>query len=487
MDKTAENMATYLRGQPDIEAEMCNLIGVLYRAIGEFEKAQKMHERARALQEMTSTDPGDLATTLSDLALVLRARGYNSEAEALQRRVLDMRRQRFGNEHLYVADTLNNLALVLRGQGGQGRLAEAESLHHQALDIQKKQLGNESLPIAVTLNDLALALQDQGKLPEAETNLRGALKIFEKLYGPEHPDMAKPLDNLGSVLRQEVRIEEAGGIRLNGIGSASSVSSREEKLKESEELETKALAMQRKYLGPEHRDVATAMSNLGLTLRERGKLDEAVSLQRRALEMRLKLLDPEHTEIATSCENLAMTLREQAVAGATGFQGNATTGPQEVQATPVGSSSTLHNSSSDPNPVYPVPVKMSKLKEAEDQERRALAMHQKKLGPEHYRIARAYDNLGLILLDQGRSAEAEDDFRKALEMERKTVGDQHPAVCVSFERLMVCLARQGKAGEIEVVANEILTFDMQKTPQGARLLKARDNAREEAGKEKKSQ
>jgi tetratricopeptide (TPR) repeat protein len=154
--------------------------------------------------------------------------------------------------------------------------------------------------------------------------------------------------------------------------------------------------------------------------------------------------------VANSLENLARVLRDQAAVETTG----------------------LGNNSSQ-----------SKLKEAEDLQRQALDMRLKILGPEDLRVARAYDNLGLILRGQGRLPEAEETFRKAFDMERKKVGDHHPSVAVSFEHLVGCLARQHKAADIETVANEILTPELEKTPQGARLLKARDAARAEAKKE----
>ena len=206
--------------------------------------------------------------------------------------------------------------------------------------------------------------------------------------------------------------------------------------------------MQKKFLGPKHKDVATALSNLGLILRKRGDLAKAEALQRDALAMRLDVLPKEHPEVANSLENVALTLRDQAA-----------------------------------RPASPSDATRAKLREAEDFELRALAMRQKTLpDPEHPRIARAYDNLGLIRRDQGRLPEAEDDFRKAFDIERKKVRDERPSLALSFEHLLDCLARQHKGEAIETIANEILTPELEKTPQGARLVRARDGARAKAAK-----
>jgi len=51
-----------------------------------------------------------------------------------------MRRNLFGNENLDMANTLAQLAAVLRKQG---KLAEAEPVAHEALAMRKKLVGGE--------------------------------------------------------------------------------------------------------------------------------------------------------------------------------------------------------------------------------------------------------------------------------------------------------------------------------------------------------
>ena len=428
MDRTVEKVAKELHDQPDLEAELCNTIGEVYRALGLYDKAEAMHRRARALQEgLPRGDQADLApTTLNDLALVLRDRGNLPEAEALQREVLNLRLRSLGNEHTNVAIAMNNLAVVLRNQG---KLAEAEDLHRRALAMQRKLLGNENMAVATCLNNLALTLQEAGKLDEAEASFRQALALFQKFRGPESPAVAIGLDNLATVLSQEGKLDEA------------------------EALELRAVAMQKKLLGEEHKDVATALNNLAQILVKKGSFGEAEALHRQVLAMRRKLLGPNHPDVASSLENLALTLRAAA-------------------SNRAGGRATANSA--------------DRLKEAEALERQALGIRQKALGEQNVRVARSIDNLGLILRDEGRVAEAETAFRSSLTMTRQTVGDQHPLLAVTFEHLVDSLAQERKVGDIEAIADQLLTPELARTPQGTRLARARTTALAEAGKEKTS-
>jgi serine/threonine-protein kinase len=71
-----------------------------------------------------------------------------------------------------------------------------------------------------------------------------------KLLGPDHPDEARTLNNLGTVLRDEARLEEA------------------------ETVHREALAMRRKLFGDTHPDVAVSLSNLALVAADRGRLGD---------------------------------------------------------------------------------------------------------------------------------------------------------------------------------------------------------------------
>ena len=68
------------------------------------------------------------------------------------------------------------------------------------------------------------------------------------------------------------------------------------------------------------------------------------------------------------------------------------------------------------------------MAEAEPLYRRALAINEKSLGPEHPDIALNLNNLAELLRATNRLAEAEPLYRRALAIDEKSFGPEHPNV-----------------------------------------------------------
>ena len=113
--------------------------------------------------------------------------GRYAEAEPLYQRALAIREEKLGPEHLYVALTLHNLALLYQNQR---KYAEAEPLYQRALAIREKVLGPEHPRVAFSLNGLASLYNSQGKYEEAEPLFQRSLAIREKVLGSEHSEVA---------------------------------------------------------------------------------------------------------------------------------------------------------------------------------------------------------------------------------------------------------------------------------------------------------
>ena len=153
LDKTGERLDKELKGQPEVEAELRDTIGVVYRDLGVYEKAEAMHRKA-----------------------------------------VEIEKELFGKEHPVVSRSLDNLAMVLVAEG---KLAAAETTLREALAMQKKLLGNKNPYVALSLNRLAIVLDQQGKWIEAETMFREALAMKIEFVGNEHPDIAAALRQFG--------------------------------------------------------------------------------------------------------------------------------------------------------------------------------------------------------------------------------------------------------------------------------------------------
>jgi serine/threonine protein kinase/Flp pilus assembly protein TadD len=399
LDRAVERVTSELKDQPEVEAQLCNTIGEVYRAIGETTQAEQMHQLALALYgPLSSHARGQVAKALEDLGRVLRDQSRLVEAEALERRALELRRQLYGPESNDVAVSANDLALVLRDRG---QWSEAEKLHREALAIERKLPGPQTTSVATTLNNLALLLRDQGKYADAETALQESLALQKKFPGGTSLGEARALDNLAFLRLDQRRYADAEALEhqsltlltnlyrnvdhqdmataLNNLGM---IYSAQGKLDDAEKLQLEALTMRRKTLGEENLQVAASLDDLALVLRKKKRLDEAEKREDEALAMRKQVVGNEHLAVAVSLHSLGLILQDE-----------------------------------------------KRLDEAGKDFRDALAMQKRCLGTEEHPlfIATTLNDLGLLLRDQGRFAEAETEVCKALAMREQGLGSQHPS------------------------------------------------------------
>ncbi len=196
-------------------------------------------------------------------AKLLQVSGKYAESELLYRRLLDIRVQLLGKEHLEVAGTLNDLAKVLTDQS---KYSEAEPLLRQALTIYEVQFGKEDPRIAFGLNNLSGLLNTQGRYADAEPLYRRLLDLREKSLGKDNLGVAVSLKNLAGLLDAEGKFAE------------------------SEPLYRRALAIDERIYGKEHSEVATDLNNLASSLKMQAKSAEAEPLYRRSLDIRQKAM-----------------------------------------------------------------------------------------------------------------------------------------------------------------------------------------------------
>src|SRR5262249_16063197 len=76
-----------------------------------------------------------------------------------------------------------------------------------------------------------------------------------------------------------------------------------------------------------------------------------------------------------------------------------------------------------------------RYQEAEPLFKRALAIREKALGPEHPDTAGGLNNLALLFSDQGCYEEAEPLYKRALAIREKVLGPEHPHTPTSLTNL----------------------------------------------------
>ncbi len=81
--------------------------------------------------------------------------------------------------------------------------------------------------------------------------------------------------------------------------------------------------------------------------------------------------------------------------------------------------------------------------------RRALAIEEKALGPDHPDVGRHLNNLALVYWDQGRYAEAEPLYMRAVAIAARELGPDHPSLAQSLNNLAIMYRDQGRYQEAE--------------------------------------
>jgi hypothetical protein len=131
------------------------------------------------LARLPETERGT-SLMISNVAAKLVEQGRLSEAEALYREMLVVRRAKLGHKDPDTLAALGNLALNLRLQG---KLAEAEPLCRESLAASREVLGSDVQDTIIDAGNFGKLLLEQGMLGEAEPLLVEAVTWWRKQHG----------------------------------------------------------------------------------------------------------------------------------------------------------------------------------------------------------------------------------------------------------------------------------------------------------------
>ncbi len=169
-DRTVDGLGEALKDQPAIEAELRNILGIVYRELLEWPKAESMHRQGlAAARKLEGADDRLVTQLLLTLADTLRFEGKFNEAEPLYREGLSLRKG-LANPADF-PELYNGFAEILRQQR---KFSEAEAVMHEALEIWRKNPSSAGLPR--TLAAIADRLCDEERFAEAEATAREGLK-----------------------------------------------------------------------------------------------------------------------------------------------------------------------------------------------------------------------------------------------------------------------------------------------------------------------
>ena len=175
-------------------SRLMSVLGIYLHFKGLYNEAEYwLNQALEIFEKSLGQNHPNVATSLNNLAELLRSTNRLSDAEPMYRRVIKIFEKSLGQNHPNVATALNNLAELLRASN---RLSEAEPMYRRALKIDEASFGPDHPNVAFDLNNLALLLKATNRLSEAEPLMRRALKIFEDSLGPDHPRTQTVRNNL---------------------------------------------------------------------------------------------------------------------------------------------------------------------------------------------------------------------------------------------------------------------------------------------------
>ena len=307
---SAARRADTLAASPELEAQIRDIIGNTYMALGEFSSANAQYRRAldaharrtgagdeqtavaftrqsRALEYLgefaaadsvlrtatalfdrhPQTDPLARARLLDQRGQILNRLGKEDEAEPLFRQALDLElRYAPGNDSV-LATSYANLGFVM---SEQGKDAQAESLYVAAVASARRVFGNQHARVAELLSPYATVLERAGKFAMADSVFRETIEMRRALLGAEHPEYAWTMFSYADFLMARERFAE------------------------SARWCREVLKLRGKSLPDTHPAVGTAMSVLGRSLDGLDSLAEGEHWLRESLRVRKQALPAGH-------------------------------------------------------------------------------------------------------------------------------------------------------------------------------------------------
>jgi eukaryotic-like serine/threonine-protein kinase len=384
LDKSSKEIDTSLSKDPELQAQMMDVMGQVYGDLGLYTRAETILRQGFDVRRQAfGPEHPDTLKSMSSVVEILFREARYPEAEALARQTMEIQRRVLGSEH---PDTLTSMADLANVLLLEGRYHEAEQLQEAALDTKRRVLGPEHADTLKSMFGLANIFRWEGRYPEADKLQRETLDIQRRVLGPDHPDTLRSMSALTNILRPEGRLPEA------------------------EKLERETLDAQRRVLGPEHPSTLMSMSFLGEILLQEGHYPEAEKVERQALEIQRSVLGNRHTDTLRSMTSLGYVLlytgryteSEKLLREALDIQ-SSVFGPEH--------STTLRTQGFLALSL----LQEGRLVEAETLEREAIAIQRRVLGPEHMDTAASKYNLALVEVHRGKANEALQLLREAVE------------------------------------------------------------------------
>ena len=247
-----------LDNDPRLQAELFEMLGGVYADMDAFEKADGLFRRA--LEERSGLfgrDSPEVAKTLVETSKLREGERRLTEAQQIAEEAvgIDTRRLPPNDPRRLHAEIQLGSVLVSQGENPKAiRILES-------VLARERQQSDTLSDLSDAFDDLGIAEQNLGHYDAAEIANQQGMVIDRKLVGDRHPDIASYLLNQAQIDLRRRRYAD------------------------SEAHAREALGIERAWLGPDHREVASALTSLADALSYEGRDAEALPLLEDALRI----------------------------------------------------------------------------------------------------------------------------------------------------------------------------------------------------------
>jgi serine/threonine-protein kinase len=316
--------------QPEIRAELQQIISQSYSAQGKYQQSQKHIEEFVSLSRQLYGERHPKTISASaKWAQTLFFRNKVPESENIYRQILPLMReeQKRGNiDAADLAEALNDFASLRRTQGDS---KEAETLFRETLVLAPQIPAESRYLIGTTRSTLASTLADQGRFEEALQTAREAVAEYRQRGQIDTPDFGFTLTILGGFLTEKgdfseanISLREAETILRkllapttlwlgDNLRNQAILFYQQGRYDESLKKVTESLRIYREGFGTHYDHYPTALIVHGLILTKTSQPKEGEKILREAVRIRTESLPAQHYWVAVANSSLGECLAIQ--------------------------------------------------------------------------------------------------------------------------------------------------------------------------------
>ncbi|MBF0537015.1 MAG: tetratricopeptide repeat protein [Nitrospirae bacterium] len=149
------------------------------------------------IDEAKATKDGKVSDFIHEYALSLDTLGDSKQAIEFYKKALAIRLEVYGERHLSVAQSYNNIGFAWNELGDS---KQAIAFLEKALAIQLEVYGERHPSVATSYNNIGFAWNELGDSKQAIEFIEKALAIRLEVYGEKHPSVATSYNNIGLAL-----------------------------------------------------------------------------------------------------------------------------------------------------------------------------------------------------------------------------------------------------------------------------------------------